>query len=792
MNKLLPVFTALLLISQAYATHSDLPEDELLEPDKAFSLSTRVIDGATIEARWAIAKGYYMYRDRFKFEAVDDSISLAEPVFPEGKKKEDPFFGTVEIYTKDVTVQLPIVRQRASAYRASLRITAQGCNEPVGVCYPPIVKQVSFEFSAAAVAGVTSPNNEIRSLSDLKGLVGGTLGDQEFLHPDQAFVLSVERVARDALLAHFLIADGYYLYRHKTRFELTSANAGPGDAVKLGAYKLPKGKVKVDEFFGETEVYYNQAEVALPVAGSADSNASLILKATYQGCAEKGICYPPITKRFDVQVANAGVISVAATDTAVPAASPLPAAGGTQARALGPSGSEPQRSTGTFLLTVIAAFGTGLLLTFTPCVLPMIPILSSVIVGQADKNITKSKAGILSLTYVLGTAVTYTGVGIMAGVTGDQLQSYFQNVWAIGILSAVFVAMALSMFGFYELQMPSFIQSRLQQRTQAIKGGSLAGVFVLGLVSALIVGACVSPLLFSALSVAIASRDPVLGGAMMFSMALGMGVILVAAGVGAGALLPKAGAWMERVKQIFGVLLLAVAIYLLGFVPEVPVLFLWSALFIVVAVYLGATQNLPQGASSWRYLWKGGETLLLIWGVLALLGGLAGNRDVFRPLPISAVGSGIVLGGTAGPGSAQATSTSGSTELFERLTSLATIEERLAAARVAGKPVMLDYYADWCIECLRMENTTFADRRVREALDDFVLLQADVTDAFDPEIKHLKQRFGVYGPPATLFFAASGEEIEHLRFYGFRSADALLEMLRTVSPPTITASKAGS
>ncbi len=276
---------------------------------------------------------------------------------------------------------------------------------------------------------------------------------------------------------------------------------------------------------------------------------------------------------------------------------------------------------------------------------------------------------------------------------------------------------------------------------------------------------------------------------MMFSMALGMGVILVGAGIGASALLPRAGLWMERVKQVFGVLLLAVAIYLLGFLPEIPVLFLWAALFIVVAVYLGATQSLPRGASGWHYLWKGVGTFLLIWGVLALLGGLAGNRDVLRPLPISSSGSGIVLGGTAGSSSALAINTARSAELFERVTSLATIEERFATARAQARPVILDYYADWCVECLRMEKTTFADPRVRKALEPFVLLQADVTDAFDPQTKALKSRFGVYGPPATLFFAANGEEIEQLRFYGYRSADDFLEILRSASAPTTTAAK---
>jgi len=415
---------------------------------------------------------------------------------------------------------------------------------------------------------------------------------------------------------------------------------------------------------------------------------------------------------------------------------------------------------------MIAAFGAGLLLTFTPCVLPMIPILSSIIVGQGDKQITKLKGGILALSYVLGTSVTYTAAGVLAGASGEQLQAYFQNVWAIGTAGVIFTLLALSMFGFYEIQVPAFIQSRLQQRTQHIKDGSLVGVFFLGLVSALIVGACVSPILITALSGAILSRDPVLGGAIMFAMSLGMGGILIGVGVGAGYMLPKAGAWMDRVKQVFGVLLLAVAIYLLGLLPQVPVLFLWAALLIVTAVYLGATQTLPEGVGGWRYLWKGLGTVLLIWGLLALLGGLAGNRDILRPLNLADIP--II--------SPEYTSSENKIE-FETITSLADLEQRLGDARVAGKPAIVDYFASWCTDCIRMEKVTFGDPAVRAALQGFVLLKPDVTDAYAPESKAMKQRFGILGPPATLFFSANGEERKDLHFYGFMPATEFLQKL---------------
>ncbi len=782
---LLAIVTLLGALSPAFAAHSELPRLELLEPDQAFSLSTRVIDAQTLEARWSIAQGYYMYRDKFRFEPMDDSLSLAAAVLPKGKEKTDPFFGTTEIYTKNVTVRIPIARRAGVAHVATVQVTAQGCNEPIGVCYPPITKQVRFDLPPLTTPG-TSVSERIESLKQLGDLIGGGDEIQEFLHPDQAYVLSVERVTENELLARFLIAQGYYLYRDKTRFALRASAGMPGDRATLGAYELPPGKRKLDPYFGETTVYYGEAAVRLPLTAAAGANADVRLQATYQGCAEKGICYPPITKDFDVRLGGGEIMAVAALD-AVQA--PATALGTTASTGSVTDAGRVRRGRGigTLLLVVLAAFGTGLLLTFTPCVLPMIPILSSVIISQGDKHITHVRGGVIALTYVLGTAVTYTAIGVVAGATGDQLQAYFQNVWAIGLLSLIFLAMALSMFGFYELQVPAFLQSRLQQRTQGLGGTSLAGVFILGLVAALIVGACVAPLLISALGVAIASQDAFLGGVIMFSMALGMGVILVGVGIGAGALLPKAGAWMDRVKQVFGVMLLAVAIYLLGFVPGVPVLLLWSALLIVVAVYLGATQSLPKDAGGWRYLWKGVGTFLLIWGVLALLGGIAGGRDILRPLPVSLTGAGFSFdAGVRAP--SEQTLVGGMA--FERITSPEALERRLTAARAAGRPVLLDYYADWCIDCLRMERLTFSDPRVRQALSGkFVLLQADVTDAFDPGIKAIKQRFGVYGPPATLFFSAAGEERTELRFYGFRSAEEFLRILRQAASPAITASR---
>ena len=726
-------FLLVLLVLAANVVHANPLQDELLEGDKAFQLSTRVVDGNTVEASWKIAKGYYLYREKFKFEPQDDGVLVKEVALPPGKRKRDEFFGDVETYRDQVKAVVRLGRNDNAARPLKLKITSQGCAD-IGVCYPPQIKTV--ELKLPAVKGAAPGGEAPQSLQNLGDLLGG---QEEFLEPDKAFAVSAQAQGNNAMV-QFQIAPGYYLYRDKMKI----APAADSD-IKLGAVELPPGKVKVDEFFGKTEVYYDSVTVAAPVVGEAKTAT---LTVQYQGCAEKGICYPPQTKQLKVSLDG----GAAAVGTAAPPS---------EGRAAGVTGKA-------FWLAVLAAFGTGLLLTFTPCVLPMIPILSSIIVGQGAQ-LSKWRGGLLSGMYVLGTAVTYTVAGVLAGATGDQLQAYFQNVWAIGLFALLFVLLALSMFGFYELQMPSFIQSRLQTQAQNIKGGSLVGVFIMGLVSALIVGACVSPLLISGLAVAISNKDPVLGGAIMFAMALGMGAILIAIGVGASWLLPRAGAWMNTVKHVFGVLLLAVALYLLGALPQVPVLYLWGALLIIVGVYLGATQTLPAGVSGWRYLWKGVGTLFLVWGVLALLGALAGNRDILHPIDWRAT----AVGGAAAPSGAQAAAAH---PQFQRITTVAELDQALAKARSDNKPAIVDFYASWCTDCVRMERTTFVDPRVVQAMARFALIQVDVTEN-NADARAVKQRVGVLGPPAMLFFNPQGQEHRDLRFYGYKAADEFLAHL---------------
>jgi thiol:disulfide interchange protein DsbD len=738
---------ALLTLAPVATAFAQQDANGLLEPEKAFAFSASVRDAHTIEAKFDVADGYYMYRSKINFELTGDGATLKQVELPAGIPKHDEFFGDIEIYKHQLAVALPVERTGSGEATVTLRANSQGCNEPVGVCYPPLSQEVKLTLPpvAAASAGVSS-------LAELRNAVDQGAGQDagEFLEPDQAFALDVQAADSRTIQAHFRIAEGYYLYRSKMKFGLEGA--------KLGEISLPPGDEKDDEFFGKMRVYHKDLNLRIPVLRTDTGAAKVTLSAEYQGCAEAGICYPPIKKTFTVALPAGGV-----------AAAPMPEeAAAPQAPAGGEAAAKPS-----YLWAILGAFGVGVLLTFTPCVLPMIPILSSIIVGQGGERITKLRGGMLSASYVLGTAVTYTAAGVLAGATGEQLQAYFQNAWALGSFAVILALLALSMFGFYEIQMPSFVQSRLQERSQGIKGGSFIGVFFLGIVSALIVGACVSPLLISLLGLAIAAKDAVLGGAIMFSMAMGMGVFLVAIGVGAGFLLPKAGVWMEKVKYVFGVLLLAVAIYLLGILPDFPVLYLWAALLIVTSVYLGAIQSLPEGASGWRYLWKGAGLLMLIWGVLALIGAMAGNRDILRPVSLN-------FGGGAAA-TAPGVELAEQRKLFEPVASIDELDTRLAAARQAGKPVVLDFYADWCTDCLRMEKGTFTDPRVRQALvERFVPLKVNVTDPNDPATKAIKQRYGVFGPPAMLFFSADGKQLKQFSFYGYKNADEYLAHLAQI------------
>jgi len=566
-----------------------------------------------------------------------------------------------------------------------------------------------------------------------------------FLPADQAFALSVHAVDQKTLIASFKITPGYYLYRDKINFTLAD-----GKPTQL---TLPKGEEKDDPNFGLIEVYHRsfQAEIKLP---KVDVKKTLVLNANYQGCSDNGLCYPPIDKIFNIELMQS-----------ITAAAPPPTAPTSAADKAAPENENSQIAkvfqSGSFWLIVSFFFGAGLLLALTPCVFPMIPILSGIIVGRGHK-ITHMHAFILSLAYVLGMAITYAIAGVAAGYSGDLISNSLQTPWVLGSFAALFVVLSLSMFGFYELQLPSALQSKLTDTSNKLHGGHLSGVFGMGALSAIIMGPCVAAPLAGALLYISQTHDAVLGGTALFVMALGMGVPLLIIGTSAGTLLPKAGGWMESVKRFFGVMMLALAIWIVS--PVIPLavqMGLWAALLIFSAIYLHALDPLPHTARGWDKLGKGVGILALLLGVAYLIGALSGARDILRPL------------GNLGRATAEASHSL----VFERVKSNAELDTRIA--QVAGKTVMLDFYADWCVSCKEMERFTFSDAGVQAKLKDTILLQADVT-ANNADDKALLQRFQLFGPPATLFFDKQGKEMADFRVTGYQNAVQFNDSLRAV------------
>jgi thiol:disulfide interchange protein DsbD len=590
----------------------------------------------------------------------------------------------------------------------------------------------------------------------------------DFLAPEEAFRISAQVQDGKSVQVRFEIAPGYYMYRERLGF-----NAAPEGTSVTPA--VPAGQVKYDATFEKNVEIYHDALV-IPVAMAA-AGAEYKLSVTSQGCAEKGLCYPPRTDDFKVEAAGGVITRVSlltadqsgawtpAAATAAVAQAPAVAAPAAAAPAAQPGSVESALKSGS-LLTIAAVFGlAGLLLSFTPCVLPMVPILSSIIVGQGTQ-VSRLRGFSLALSYSLGMALVYTVFGVVAGLLGEGLAAALQNPWVLGAFALLLAGLSLSMFGFYELQMPSFIQSKVTETSGRLQGGRLAGVFVMGGMSALIVGPCVAAPLAGALVYISQTRDVLIGGLALFSLACGMSVPLLLVGVSAGSLLPRAGAWMEGVKRLFGVMLLAVAIWLVSPVmPGAAVMLLWGALLLIVAVYLHVFDRLPDAARGWQRLFKGVGVLMAIVGVAQVLGALSGGSDAVQPLAHLASAA---RGPAAAAAGAHAEGVS-----FRRVKTVAELE---AAVKSAGRPVMLDFYADWCVSCKEYERFTFREPKVRDKLDNLLLLQVDVT-ANTADDKALLKRFGLFGPPGIVFFDANGQEVTHRRIIGYEPSEQFLQSL---------------
>lgn len=587
-----------------------------------------------------------------------------------------------------------------------------------------------FILSMASVFMATSAQAGFQSLLDLGNSLSSN--EPELLTADQAFNFSYQTNGKGELVLHWKVAPKYYLYQHKIKLKVLSGQA------KIDQFTLPKADTKFDKVFNKTLQVYHHDFTAHALL--SDLSKQVSIQVQFQGCAELGVCYPPMRKTVKLSNTTFGTLPQKTTQTTAL----------TQPTATPPQLSDSDQITNTLkhssIWIILATFFVfGLLLAFTPCVFPMIPILSSIIVGQGEKISTR-KAFIMSLVYVLAMSVTYTIAGVLSGLFGGNLQAAFQNPWIIGSFSFIFVLLALSMFGFYELQLPGALQSKLTNISNKQKGGSLVGVAIMGFLSALIVGPCMAPPLAGALIYIGQTGDALLGGLALFVMSLGIGLPLLLLGTSAGKLLPRAGAWMDNVKSVFGVIMLGVAIWMASrIVPDAITLLAWAILLISSAVYLGAFNNVSE-KSGWFKLFKSMALALFTWGVLMLVGLSAGNTNPLQPLK--------GLGGSQH-----------ATETHLQFKRISTVAE-LNTALKANPKVMVDFYADWCTSCKEMEAGTFTDPSVSEALKGVTLLQFDVT-ANNAQQKALMKKLEVLGPPSIMFYK-NGIETRSQRVVGYQ------------------------
>jgi thiol:disulfide interchange protein DsbD len=696
-------------------------------PDEVFLYQARA-DAERVYLDFDVRDGYYLYRARFGFDSGTNGIALGAARFPRGETHTDEFFGEQEIYRHQFQVAIPY-RRSARGETFELKLELQGCAD-FGLCYLPQEWTANVTLPPPAFLGVGAID---------------TSATGDLLPVDAAFTMNARFDKPNELTVAWQIAPGHYLYRDK----LTFAAAG---SIELGTATLPPGIAHTDDNFGAVEVFFDYIEAKVPFARASPDAVDVELTAGFQGCKEGSICYPP-----GAQVMSLVLPATSEFPAMVPAA---------------PAGGELVSEQDQWLSRIVngswwTLFGgfyvAGLLLSFTPCVLPMVPILSSIIAGQGG-TVSTQRGFLLSLAYVLGMAATYTAAGAIAALAGGQVQALFQKPWLITLFAGLFVALALGMFGLFELQMPAAVQTRLANLANRQKGGTFIGTAIIGALTALIVTTCVAPPLIGALTFISQTGDVARGSGALFALSMGMGTPLLLVGASAGRLLPKVGPWMNAVKAGFGVMLIGVAIYMMDRVlPGAVTLVLWSLLVFLTGVFLGAFDALPAAPTPMRRLAKGLGVLACLYGALLLIGATLGGTDPLRPIPQSAVTRGATGGMLA------ATSDDGELP-FRPVETVAALDAALGEARAAGQPVMLDFTAEWCISCKEMEEYTFPDSGVIGALEPFMLLRADVTDNNDDD-KALLQRFRSFGPPTIAFFDAGGTERENFKLVGFVPAE---------------------
>jgi thiol:disulfide interchange protein DsbD len=678
--------------------------------------------GDAIEIDWAIEDGYYLYRNKLGFESATDGVEFGDARLPEGLPHEDEFFGKQQIYRGNFYVSVPYQVDGDRPEQVDVVIKSQGCWDG-GLCYPPQIwtekvalKQAQAKLDLATVGQTAEP---------------GGLGNSEFVPVDEAFKPILIPIDDNTVEVTFQVKPGYYLYKDKISVKAAS------DDVQLGQLELPKGKMKFDEFFGESEVYFEDVFARLSYRRAGAASSDLELEVSFQGCAEGGLCYPPTTRL---------VSTTGTTVAAVASSQPV-----TEQAKLA------QVITGSSIwVTIGVFFVAGLGLAFTPCVLPMVPILSGIIAGEGE-NVSSSRGFFLAFTYVMGMALVYTAAGVAAAAAGLQLQATFNQPWVLILFSGLFVVLAFGMFGAFDLQMPSSIQSKLATVSGNQKSGTAIGAFVMGALSALVVTACVAPALIAALTVMAQSGDMVRGGTALFAMSLGMGAPLLAVGAAQGKFLPKAGVWMVAVKSAFGFMFIGLAVWMLSrILPGGVTLALWAALIFMMGVFMGGLTTLTADSPVGQKLGKGFGLLAILYGLLLFLGALSGGSNPLKPLASVSFGGGVMV--------AEEKHLE-----FQRIKTVDDLDEAVLLAAAEGKTAMLDFYADWCVSCIEMEEYTFTDEGVQTALANSVLLQADVT-ANDELDQELLQRFGVFGPPTIIFFGTDGQQVHGYEVVGFMKA----------------------
>jgi len=732
----------LLLTSLAVAGFARAQDEEPRPPEDVYRYV--VTDtGDAIEIDWAIEEGYYLYRNKLGFESTTKGVVLGDARIPEGLPHEDEFFGKQQIYREHFYVSVPYRFDGGRPATMELVIKSQGCWDG-GLCYPPQAWTEEVRLRQPAVEQRQDRAADKFILGEIGG--AGGIGGSEFVSVDEAFKPILIPVDGNTVEVTFQVTPGYYLYKDKISVKAVSEN------VQLGKLKLPDGKLKFDEFFGESEVYFDDVFAVLPLARATPEAMQLELEVTFQGCAEGGLCYPPTTRVVSTLLSEA---------TAITDLSSLP------------QRNEPVSEQGKLaevivegkLWAVIATFfGLGLLLAFTPCVLPMIPILTSIIAGEG-KDTGATRGFVLALSYVMGMAIVYTAAGVVAVAAGAQVQAAFNQPWVITVFAGLFVLLSIAMFGAYDLQMPSALQSKLASVSNSHKSGTVVGAFIMGALSSLIVTACVAPALVAALAVMAQTGDYLRGGTALFAMSLGMGAPLLAVGAAQGKFLPKAGAWMVAVKSAFGFMMLGLAIWMLSrILPGSVTLALWAALIFMTGVFMGGLTSLTSDSSVPQKLGKGLGLLAVIYGLLLFLGSLSGGSNPLKPLATVSFGGGVTV--------AEEKHLE-----FQRIKTVDDLDREIATAVSDGKTTMLDFYADWCVSCKEMEAYTFTDAGVQAALSNTVVLQADVT-ANDDADQALLKRFGVFGPPTIIFFGTDGQQRHGYEVVGYMKAKDFIEHLQ--------------